>query len=160
MRTVRVIACGNVDAADDGAGLLAVRSVRGALERLPGVEVAEASTGDAVIDLLAGADAAVLVDAVRSRGANAPGTVVRSVAGPAGLPASSAPVLSTHGVGVGDAVRLAAGLGRAPAVSLIGVEAADTGAGHEMSPPVASSIPCLARRVLAEAERLMKELPA
>lgn len=156
MTLVRVIACGNPDAGDDAAGLLAVREARAALEALPGVEVVEAGLGLRILDLLDGVDAVVVVDAVRSPSGDRPaGALVRAVAGPEGLPAGVGSSLSSHGFGLGEAVGLAAALGRAPRVVFLGVEAADVGAGRPLSGPVAVAFPELVRLVVSEAAGLV-----
>ena len=65
MPLVRVIACGTPDAGDDAAGLAAVRAVGRELAAIPGVEVVESASPLDVVHLLEGADAVVVVDAVR-----------------------------------------------------------------------------------------------
>jgi len=107
VRRVVVVGCGNPDAGDDAVGLLAVREARPRLEAL-GVRVVEGAIGPDLSDLLADADAAVLVDAVRTPGGERePGTLVRVVGGPEGLPGEVGVPLSSHGFGVGEAVALA-----------------------------------------------------
>jgi hydrogenase maturation protease len=151
---VRVVGVGNPDAGDDAAGLLAVRAARPELEAL-GVEVLETGAGLHVVDLLRDAEAVIVVDAVRApRGGRAPGTIVRAEAGPEGLPAEIGSSLSSHGFGVAEAVGLAAALEEAPRVVFIGVEVADVTAGHAPSEPVASSLPEVVTRVVAEARSL------
>jgi hydrogenase maturation protease len=148
---VRVVGVGNLDAGDDAIGLLAVRAARPALEAL-GVEVVETGAGVHVVDLLAGADLVVVVDAVREpRGERPPGTIVRAEAGPQGLPAELGSSLSSHGFGVAEAVGLAAALDGAPRVVVLGVEVADVVAGHGLSPPVRAALPPLTDRIVAEA---------
>ncbi|MGE5225599.1 MAG: hydrogenase maturation protease [Planctomycetaceae bacterium] len=149
MRRARVIGCGNPHAGDDAAGLLVAAALR---DRVPeGVEVVEAGPASRVLDLLDGVDVAIVVDAVRSPGGErAPGTLVRAEAGPDGLPASLRSSLSSHGLGVAEAVALAAALGRAPRVVVHGVEAADVGVGSPPSAPVAAALPRLQAAVLAD----------
>lgn len=155
MRRVVVVGCGNPDAGDDAVGILAVRGARVRLEALPGVRVVEGAIGPDLSDLLAEADAAVLVDAVRTPGGGRdPGTLVRVESGPDGLPAEVGVPLSSHGFGVAEAVALAAALGRAPEVVFLGVEAADVTVGRPPSPAVQEALPGLVRVVLAEAARL------
>ena len=154
MTRVRVVGVGNPEAGDDAVGLLGVRAARPELEAL-GVEVVETGAGLHVVDLLAGVDAVVIVDAVReSRGARPPGTIVRAEAGPEGLPAELGSSLSSHGFGVAEAVGLAAALDGTPRVVVLGVEVADVVAGHGLSEAVAASLPELVTRVVAEARSL------
>jgi hydrogenase maturation protease len=149
---VRVIACGNLAAGDDAAGLLAVREARPRLERIPGVEVAESGPALNVVHLLEGLSAAVVVDAVRTAGGGRqPGEIVRAEAGPNGLPAEVRASLSSHGLGLAEAIGLAAVLGRAPRLVFLGVEAWDTVAGHPLSPAVAAALPELVELVVREA---------
>jgi len=151
---VRVVGVGTPDAGDDAVGLIAVRAARSELEAL-GVEVVETGAGLHVVDLLRDVDAVIVVDAVRApRGGRPPGTIVRAEAGPEGLPAEVGSSLSSHGFGVAEAVGLAAALEDAPRVVFLGVEVADLTAGHGPSEPVASSVPELVARVVAEARSL------
>jgi hydrogenase maturation protease len=152
---VRVIACGNLQAADDAAGLLAVRRVRDDLDRLPAVEVVEAGLGLRLLDLMEDVDAVVVVDAVRTPGGERrPGEIVRMEGGPEGLPAIVSASISSHGFGVADVLGLAGALGPVPDLVFLGVEVEDVAAGHPLSEPVARSITTLSRMVLDEARRL------
>jgi hydrogenase maturation protease len=148
---VRVIGCGNPDAGDDAVGLLAVREAREALEAIPGVEVVEAGTGLHVLDLLDDVDAVLVVDAVRSPSrSRPPGEIVRLEAGPDGLPTDVGSSLSSHGFGLGEALGLAATIGRAPRVVFLGAEAAEVQAGQPLSAAVSASLPDLVRRIVTE----------
>ncbi len=154
---VRVIGCGNPDAGDDAVGLLAVRKARGALESIPGVEVVEAGMGLHVLDLLDDVGAVLVVDGVRSpNGSRPPGEIVRVEAGPGGLPAGVGSSLSSHGFGLGEALGLAATIGRAPRVVFLGVEIEDVAAGDPLSPTVAAALDELVRRVVDEAGKLSR----
>ena len=115
MTTVRVIGCGNPDAGDDAAGIVAVERAREALETIPGVEVLPQVSPLDVVHHLDGADAVVVADAIRTPGgARPPGTLVRAVAGPGGLPAEIGSSLSSHGFGVVEAFGLASAIGPLP----------------------------------------------
>jgi hydrogenase maturation protease len=154
VRRVVVVGCGNPDAGDDAVGVLVVREARAQLEAT-GVRVIEGAIGPNLSDLLFEADAAVLVDAVRTPGgARDPGTLVRVDARHEGLPAKVGVPLSSHGFGVAEAVALAAALGHAPEIVFLGVEAGDVTVGRPLSPGVRERVPELVRRVLAEAARL------
>jgi hydrogenase maturation protease len=155
VRRVLVVGCGNPDAGDDAVGIVAVRAARERLETLPGVRVVEGAIGPDLTDLLADTDAAVLVDAVRTPGARRePGTLVRVEAGPDGSLADLGPPLSSHGFGIAEAVALAAALGHAPRVVVVGLEAADVTVGRPLSQSAQAMLPELVRTVLAEAARL------
>jgi hydrogenase maturation protease len=152
---VRVIGLGNLEAGDDAVGLLAVRAARLELEGLHGVEVVETGAGAHVIDLLQGAGAAVVVDAVRApSGGRSPGTLIRVEAGPDGLPAEVSSSISSHGFGIAEAVGLASALGEAPRVVFVGVEVAAVEAGRPLSGPVEAALPALVDAVVREARRL------
>jgi hydrogenase maturation protease len=144
---VRVVGVGS-GSGDDAAGLLAVRAVRAELTGL-GVEVAEVGAGARLVDLLQDADVVIVVDAVRGTGL-APGEIVRVEAGPAGLAAEVGTSLSSHGLGVAEAVALASALPAPPRIVVIGVQAAETRAGAPLSDPVAAAVPRVGARVLAE----------
>ena len=99
-----------------------------------------------------GVDAVVVVDAVWAPDLE-PGEVVRLEAGPAGLPVELRGSLSSHGVGVAEAITLAAALEDGPRVVVLGVVVARTRS-SSMSARVAASIPELAARVMAEVRAL------
>jgi hydrogenase maturation protease len=153
MVRVRVIGCGNPEAGDDATGLLAVRAARA---RLPSdVQVVEAGVSIRVVDLLEDADAVVIVDAVRApSGARVAGSLVRAVGDPSGLPAELHGAISSHGIGLAEAVGLAAALGPLPRVVFLGVEADDLTAGRGLSPAVAAALPALVDAIVDEAAAL------
>jgi len=125
-----VIGLGNAARGDDAAGLLAARAVGGVeLEGDP----------SALLDLLDGAPAATLVDAVASGAA--PGTVHRFDASAEPLPASLRSSTSTHAIGLADALELARALGRLPRrVIVYGIEGAAFAAGDAVTPAVARAV--------------------
>jgi hydrogenase maturation protease len=155
MTVVRVIGCGNRDAGDDAAGIVAVEQALGMLEAIPGVEVRPEVSPLDVIHLLEGADAIVVIDAIRTPGAGRPpGTIVRAVAGPDGLPAEIRSSLSSHGIGVLEAFGVARAVGPVPRFVVVGVEAKETGAGRAMSDAVRAAIPALTDSIVLEARSL------
>ena len=113
MPRVRIVGCGNPDAGDDAAGLVAVDRARPLVPS--DVEVVTAPTALHVLDLLEGADTVLLVDAMRTTaGGRDPGEVVRAESGPDGFPVALRSSLSSHGLGLAEAVGLAAALGPVP----------------------------------------------
>ena len=105
-----------------------------------------------VLDLLDGAGTVVLVDAMRTTdGARDPGAVVRAESGPDGLPATLRSSLSSHGLGLAEAVGLAAALGPVPRVVFLGVEVGDVRAGRGLSPAVDAALPALVEAIVREA---------
>jgi hydrogenase maturation protease len=127
---------GNAFRGDDAVGLEVARVLRGTLP--DGVELLEREgEPTALIDSWEGAEAAWLVDAVRS-GAPA-GTVHRLDAREEELPRELFHA-STHAFGLAEAVELARALGRLPARTIVfGIEGARFEAGDELSPEVAAA---------------------
>lgn len=150
MKRVRVVGVGS-GSGDDAVGLLAVRAARAELERL-GVEVREVGAGVHLLDLLQDADAVIVVDAVRAEGLE-PGQIVRIEAGPGGLPVETRGSLSSHGIGIAEAVALAASMPAPPRVVLLGV-GAEAPDGASLSDRVLASLPEATARVMAEARLL------
>ncbi|HET7928929.1 MAG TPA: hydrogenase maturation protease [Actinomycetota bacterium] len=159
MTVVRVIGCGNPDAGDDGAGIVAVERARRALESIPGVEVLPSVSPVDVVHHLDGSDGVVVADAIRTPGGTRrPGTVVRAVAGPEGLPAEIRSSLSSHGFGVVEAFGLVRAIGPVPRLVLVGVEAEETAAGRPMSHAVREALPDLVESVVREARGLAAQV--
>lgn len=144
MSRIRVIACGNPDAGDDAVGLLVGEELR-----RRGFDVVMVRAAVQVLYLLDAVDVAIVVDAIRTpSGERPPGTLVRAEAGPDGrLPAELRSSLSSHGLGVAEAVGLAAALGSSPRVIVHGIEIAEVTAGAPLSAEVAAGLPELVRRI-------------
>ena len=150
---LRVIGCGNPEAGDDTVGLLAAGLARHRLP--PEIDVVQAGVSLRVLDLLDDVDAVVIVDAVRApAGHRAPGTIVRAVGDGDGLPAELRGSLSSHGLGLAEAVGLAAVMGPLPLVAFLGVEVGDLTAGHGLSPAVAAALPTLVDAIVFEVAAL------
>jgi hydrogenase maturation protease len=151
---IRVVGIGS-PFGDDAAGLEAAR----ALAEAPpaGCEVlVEDRPGVLLVDLVASAEAAIVIDAVRS-GAP-PGTVHDLPL--AGVRGFDARVVSSHDLGVGAALALAQELGRMPARGrFIGVEAGTSGPEDlgTMSAAVREAIPELVERARAWVARMRGE---
>ena len=146
--TTLVVGVGNVHRGDDAVGPLVARALRAMA--LGGVDVCELS-GDLTVlpDAWAGKDRVFLVDAVH--GGSAPGTIYRFDARAAPLPNVFVRHISSHGVGLGEAIELAEVLDQLPPHLIVyGVEAADFDPGAELSPVVARAIPQVAQRLLRE----------
>lgn len=135
--SVVVIGVGNRARRDDGLGP-AVADLIAACPR-PGVRVfSELAESAALLDAWAGADLAVVVDAVLGDVAAPPGRVRRRR-----LDDFAAPVaLSSHDLDLRQTFELGRALGRAPgAVVVVTVDAADVGHGQGLSPAVAAALP-------------------
>jgi hydrogenase maturation protease len=142
-----VIGIGNPDRGDDGAGRIVAQRLRGVLSETVGVgeQDGEATTLLAAID---GADVAVLIDACVSGGTA--GTIHRFDVATAPLP-QTAFSLSTHGLGLGEAVELARALGQLPRCCIVyAIEAGTAEAGVALSPAVANAVDQVVERVRAE----------
>ena len=91
-----------------------------------------------LIEAWSGADLAVVVDAVRAQPAAVPGRLHRLVLD--GADSAEPRQVSSHGLGLGDAVGLARALGRMPGRLIVhAVEAADLRLRPGLSPPVAAA---------------------
>jgi hydrogenase maturation protease len=105
---IRIIGIGS-PFGDDAAGLIAARRL--AVAPPPDTEVIEADRpGATLIELLAGVDAAILIDAAHS---GAPTGTLHDL-DLHDLPRQTIALVSSHGLGVIDAVQLACALGHAP----------------------------------------------
>jgi hydrogenase maturation protease len=147
----RVIGLGQPVAADDGVGIAVVRRLR-EMGVAPGVELFEAAEPTAIIPLLATPAPVILVDAVI--GGGSPGQVLEL--SPERLDPRRPMPLSTHGVGVVQAVALARTLSPeavSPRIRIVGVTIARPDRyRHALSPAVAAAVPRAAAAVVALAE--------
>ena len=158
MTVVRVIGCGNPDAGDDAAGIVAVQRARRELESISGVEVRPMAGPLDIVHLVDGVEAIVVVDAIRTPGAGRPsGTIVRAEAGPHDLPAEIRSSLSSHGFGVMEAYGVARAVGRVPRFVVVGVESEQTTAGRPMSEAVRAALPDLMASIVREARSLASQ---
>lgn len=118
----RVVGVGHPRRGDDALGLLAARLAGGT----------ELADGAALIEAFEGADAVVVLDAMRS--GRPPGTLERFDASSAPLPARRLRPASSHAFGVAEAIELARALGRLPRrLVVIGIEGESFEAGAEPS---------------------------
>jgi hydrogenase maturation protease len=142
MSSVRVIGVGT-PFGDDRAGLEIAARVAAAAPRGCDV-VATERPGSELIELLHGSGATILLDAVRS-GAAA-GTIHDL---PLDDLAPPRPAMSSHGIGIAEALALARVLGYRPRGRFIGVEAgpAETRAADPLGADVAAAIGVAVQRV-------------
>ncbi|MET9859452.1 hydrogenase maturation protease [Streptomyces smyrnaeus] len=149
---IAVIGIGNVHRRDDGVGpaviaRLARHVEEGMLSLSVGLHVSDGEPAR-LIARWEGADLAIVVDAARTS-RPAPGRVHRWDTGELKLP--HAAEASSHGLGLGDALRLARALGRLPQHLVVyGVEAADTGFGTGLTTRTAEAVELLADRIARE----------
>jgi hydrogenase maturation protease len=141
---------------DDAAGLEAARRLVSAA--LLGARVTAADRpGVDLLDMLDGADAVILIDAVRSGGL--PGKIHDLDL--ADVSALSPALVSSHGLGVGEAIELARRLGRLPArARLLGIEVSDRGKGIDqpLSDPISAAVDRVVRRAGKWATRFATEI--
>jgi hydrogenase maturation protease len=145
---ILVIGIGNEYRGDDAIGLEIARRIR-ALG--PGDVAVVEHSGDmaALLDSWQSANTVLLVDAVQS--GSAPGTVFRFDALAADLPSVFVPHVSSHGVGVADAVALARALGRLPEKLIVyGIEGRVFDARSALSPEVAAVMDEAVQRIVQE----------
>jgi hydrogenase maturation protease len=142
-----VLGIGNEFRRDDGAGLEVARRVTA--ENPDGLIVRETG-GDAAawLDAWEGFNHVVAVDAVSS-GAE-PGTIFRFEADERPLPRVFASLMSSHGLGLSEAIELARALGRLPAhLTIYGIEGDDFGEGIGLSPGVRRAVEKTAARIIS-----------
>ena len=140
-----VIGVGNDFRRDDGAGPAVIARLQGLTP--PGVRlVVTDGEPTRLIDAWAGADLAVVVDAVRADPPR-PGKIHRFVVDrPGAAPGRTA---SSHGLGFDDAIRLAVALDRMPGRLIVhAIEAADLSQGPGLTAPVAAAVGVVAGAVL------------
>lgn len=155
MDEIVVIGIGNPDRGDDAVGLAVARELKQAA--LPGVTVIE-HRGDAadLVELLAGTDAVVLVDAAVSGAA--PGTFRRIDVHRETLPASWF-ACSTHGLGLATAIELATALGSLPSRCVVyAVEATSFDHGAPISADAMATIPAVQASIGRDLARFQMEM--
>jgi hydrogenase maturation protease len=141
---VRVVGLGSPHG-DDRVGWVAAERVEALA--LPGVRVETSADPLTATDCPEGCRLLLLVDACR--GAGVPGSVHRFEWPEPRL--DTMPTFSSHSIGLVDALRLAATLGRLPARTILfGVEVSATNTVATMSAPVEAVVPTVVARVLAE----------
>ena len=147
-----MIGVGNDFRGDDAAGLVVARRLQE--QDTDGIAVMEApGEGASFIDAWDGAEAVILIDAVRSR--SAPGTIHRLSRRAV---ASSGDLFhrSTHAISVADAIELARVMNRLPKrLIVIGIEGKSFEAGAGLSQEVEAALPGAIDAVLWEARAMM-----
>ncbi len=144
-----VIGVGNEFRRDDGVGPEVLSRLRAAVPESVSLVPSDGEPA-ALIEAWAGADLVVVVDALRATsGQPQPGRTYRLEIGQAGQ--RSAATVSSHGLGLGEAIGLAQELGRMPGRLIVhAVEVGDCGYGVGLSPAVAAAAGRVAAAVLAD----------
>jgi hydrogenase maturation protease len=133
---------GSPDRGDDAVGPIVAQRI--ATLRLPGVQVLEREDPTSLIDLWAGRDLAIVVDAVCSNGV--PGTLMIMESGVGGAPLTDDAWAGTgrggtHAFGLAAAVELSRALHRLPRrLVLIGIEAGGMDHGAPLTAPVSAAV--------------------
>jgi hydrogenase maturation protease len=142
----RVIGLGQRAAGDDGVGLAVLDALRA--RGVPaGVEIMHAPEASELVPLLQTPATVVVVDAVLGA---PPGVVLQLT--PGELAASASSPVSTHGMGVAQAIALAGALSEliSPTICVIAVTIArPDGYRNGLSPAVAAAVPAAVDRVLS-----------
>ena len=146
-RRAVVIGVGNEFRRDDAAGPAVVAVLAGQVPA--GVTLAVADGEPArMIETWAGAPLAIVVDAVRAEPA-VPGRLHRLILGPSAVGPGGQ--VSSHGLGLGEAIGLGRVLDRMPGRLIVhAVEAGDLSQGTGLTPAVAAVIDTLAAAVLRD----------
>jgi len=142
-----VIGVGNRFRGDDAAGLVVAERLKRFC--LPNVDVKLLPSGGlGLIDAWQEADSVIIVDAVRGTGVA--GGIVRVSQKELGrLPVLG--TVSSHGFGVGEAMRMAQALGVLPdRLMIYGIEAKNFGPGSALSPEVAEAVEHLVQLIAQE----------
>lgn len=154
-KRIRVLGIGNPDRGDDGVGPAVLRALE--RRRPSGVDL-RIRDGDmlALIDDFDGGDAVICVDAAAGERA---GRIHRIDLAEEALPRDVA-FVSSHAFGLPEAFALAEALGALPERLLVyAVEGSRFEHGSAMSPAVAAAVEDVAKRLVAEIERLASRLP-
>ncbi len=143
----RVIALGQAAAGDDGVAFAVLERLR-ARGVPPGVELLRAAEDFALVPLLETPATVVIVDAVLQ---NPPGRVLELT--PEDLASAGHRAVSTHGVGICQAIELARTLTPAQSAASIRIVAVTISRPRRyvqrLSPAVAAAVPAAVERVLA-----------
>jgi hydrogenase maturation protease len=150
-----VIGVGNDYRGDDGAGPAVVAALRDLIGDSGGVRLALCDGEPTrMIDLWRAAGLAVVIDAAKAdpQAGAAPGDVLRWEAGAGGAePPIRSDAASSHALGPGEALRLAAVLDRLPRRLLVfAVVGSNFGVGTRLSDPVAAAVARVAEDVVRE----------
>ncbi len=149
---VLVLGVGNVLLRDEGLGVHAIRRLTERYILPEGVTVIDGGTsGLDLLDLIAGRDHLIIVDAVAHDGP--PETMIRMVDGE--IPAFLQTKISPHQLGLSDLLAVLQLTGDAPArITLFGLQPVDMGLGLELSAPLSARVDALVEAVASELSAL------
>lgn len=149
-----VIGLGNEFRCDDGCGPLVARLID--QKRCAGVKIIQPlSDGTGMVMEWSGADAAFVVDSVRSGAA--PGRIFRFEPLVETIPETVFRPTSTHRLSITQIVRLAQALGRLPQRLIVyGIEGTNFEHGTDMTPAVIKAAQDVAERIASEVSQLAR----
>jgi len=154
-RRILVLGLGNTILGDDGVGISVVREMRKTWKEVPCVECMEASLGGiALLDLVAGFDRVLVIDAIMTDDANPPGFVYELALEDLG---DEVRPHASHVLDLRTTIELGKRLGqKMPSfVKIFAVKIEDNGIFREgLTPAVDGMVPGLARRVMAAMEEV------
>lgn len=149
--TVRVLACGSIDRGDDGAALVAARSLSAAAWRAGRVEEVDQLSAEQLMGDAPGTRR-VVVDCVAGL---PPGTIVELPLADLSALEAHVGATSSHALAPGQAVALAGELGAIrPDDRFIGIGGAAFEIGAALTPAVAAAIATLTERIADRIARL------
>lgn len=148
---VRIVCLGQTEAGDDGAGLAVFAALRRG-HTPAGTEIVAIADASALIELLAGPELVVIVDAVLATPA---GAVIELP--PEALATAGGARVSSHGVGVAQAIelaRIAAHPAPLPAIRIVAIAVDRSQLQRRgLSPAVAAAVPHVLERLAALVDR-------
>ena len=147
-RDVLILGIGNILLRDEGIGVHAVRRLTERFEMPDGVAVVDGGTsGLDLLDMIAGRDHLIIVDAVAHGGP--PGSMIR-LAGDE-IPAFLQTKISPHQLGLSDLLAVLKLTDEAPqTVALIGMQPDDLSLGLDLSRPLADRLQTMVEAIVAE----------
>ncbi len=149
---VLVLGVGNVLLRDEGLGVHAIRRLAERYRLPESVTVVDGGTsGLDLLDLIAGREQLIIVDAVAHDGP--PETMIRMVDGE--IPAFLQTKISPHQLGLSDLLAVLQLTGDAPSrITLFGLQPADMGLGLDLSAPLSARVDALVEAVASELSAL------
>jgi len=153
---IKVIGLGSPLRGDDGLGVAAIHRLKESGDIPDQVDLIEGGLcGIGLLDLVEGADAVVLIDAVQADDSE-PGTIIRVSADR--IRSSDTPAGSIHEFRVGEVLSLAESLGiKTSPMTLVGMVPEDMAPQQELSATVESKMPRLVDAVMEEVHRVIGE---
>lgn len=152
MKTL-VLGLGNPILTDDGVGHLVAKEIRDRVDRREVTVTETSQAGLNLLDLLAGYDRTIIIDAIQTKGGKA-GQIYRLESGALNATRHAA---STHDINLATALELGVKLGMAlpRQIDIFAIEVADTSTfSEECTPEVREAIPVCAEMIIRELEKV------